>query len=888
MFPGEKLSPLWEKALHSYQEELGSEDDFQTILETDSLDELLDDKQILEPFGPQGRKALDSINRLKPMFTMLNDFSAVLAVSFRAGTTVTALVWGSLRIILTLASAADNTLNEISNMLEELSLTLPRLKSYEETMPLSPELEASLLAVYQEVICFYARVINFFRSHKHWFLLRHSWSDLRSDFQRIAQRIKRSSATIESEVELTRLRRDEQKYGETIDVMANFHAKRPETPEITNYIPFAENLARIDDSRSKFNAILWIAAENLITLGQSFPKRNAVILEVKSWLSSTKSRWLLVIDNADDLDVVKRAWPAGCVGSILITSRDPTVAFSLASNGCQVTPFDTDAGSQALLHIIGIKIDSETDREDAKAITSAMGGLPLALNQIGGFIVQRKISLKSFLPLYNRNSARVDAKGTVSIGYGHTLATVWEMALCRITGSAKILHEILSFLNPDNIPQAFLVNGVLKIKEESLDFIADEMEFLDAQEVLLHGALIDKSTETGDLSVHRLVQRAVIRRMDIKRREEISLLVIAILSANFPDTYSEDVGHQVASWLDSERSLPHIESLVQQIEHFKIFESTNQSFVELLLRCSWYLYERENYSIARSYVEVALRKFVDTQSPAYASAIDLQGLIDLDIGLPAAALRAFEKAYELRTRILPDDAAFLAANQFNIGLAYTELGELETARNYLQQSIDIRLMHDSDRIGNSYSNMASLLLRMGEPDMAEAMLKRCPSLKTFSDETFLRTGNPRFSGDMVLLSRIRLAQGLYDDSLRLASKALSFRKECLGERLKVCDSLYQVAVLLSLSGNSVLAVQLLEECIRISDSLPQVEGIGHQARANYKLSQILKDLGKENESTVYLERAISLRECFNKPHSGDAASGRIVSDFEELVPWMLW
>jgi hypothetical protein len=59
---------------------------------------------------------------------------------------------------------------------------------------------------------------------------------------------------------------------------------------------------------------------------------------------------------------------------------------------------------------------------------------------------------------------------------------------------------------------------------------------------------------------------------------------------------------------------------------------------------------------------------------------------------------------------------------------------------------------------------------------------------------------------MVLLSRIRLAQGLIDDALRLASKALSFRKECLGERLKVCDSLYQVASLLSLGKNTALAL----------------------------------------------------------------------------------
>lgn len=121
-------------------------------------------------------------------------------------------------------------------------------------------------------------------------------------------------------------------------------------------------------------------------------------------------------------------------------------------------------------------------------------------------------------------------------------------------------------------------------------------------------------------------------------------------------------------------------------------------------------------------------------------------MINLDICRPAAAVEAFKEAYAIRSAVLPTGDAFLAANQVNLGLAYTELGELEKARDYLQQSIDIRLMHNSDRIGNSYSNMASLLLRMGKPDEAEAILKSCPSLKDFSDKTFLKTGNPRFSG----------------------------------------------------------------------------------------------------------------------------------------------
>lgn len=90
--------------------------------------------------------------------------------------------------------------------------------------------------------------------------------------------------------------------------------------------------------------------------------------------------------------------------------------------------------------------------------------------------------------------------------------------------------------------------------------------------------------------MHRLIQRAVIRRMGVEEQEKIFSLVVAILSANFPDTYSADIGHQVASWTYCERSLPHIENVVKQSESFKIIKTVSQPFAELLLRCSWYVF----------------------------------------------------------------------------------------------------------------------------------------------------------------------------------------------------------------------------------------------------------------------------------------------------------
>lgn len=162
--------------------------------------------------------------------------------------------------------------------------------------------------------------------------------------------------------------------------------------------------------------------------------------------------------------------------------------------------------------------------------------------------------------------------------------------------------------------------------------------------------------------------------------------------------------------------------------------------------CTRYLYEREQYDQASDYLQTALGILPTHSGLTFASASMLRGLIELDTNDISSALFSFKQALQIRERILEADDAFIASSLNAISLACTELNDLETAKEIGERAIHIRLRTKSDRIGNSYSNMASTLLRMGKPDEAEETLKKCPSLKDFTDETFLNTGNPRFSG----------------------------------------------------------------------------------------------------------------------------------------------
>lgn len=297
---------------------------------------------------------LSSVYRLGPKLKFVDDFSAIIALYFGADTTLTALVWGSIRLMLSHASSATDSLQDIMNMLEELSFTLPRLKVYKKTLPMDRALETALLDVYTEVICFYARAIHFFRINPHVLLRQGAWEKFQLDFARTIRRIKTMSAIVESEADLARMRVEDVKYKEVLELMDDLKKTKihNENAIRCHHIPSGLNsrfwgreqdLKAIDAAlnpdyradtlksfalygmggvgktqialqyanrnRERFNVILWIAADSTISIGQSFldiVKRLGLvtndediqdtvtaILKVKSWLANSRKSSIL-------------------------------------------------------------------------------------------------------------------------------------------------------------------------------------------------------------------------------------------------------------------------------------------------------------------------------------------------------------------------------------------------------------------------------------------------------------------------------------------------------------------------------------------------------------------------------------------------------------------
>lgn len=262
-------------------------------------------------------------------------------------------------------------------------------------------------------------------------------------------------------------------------------------------------------SREQYNIILWVATDSTISVGDSFrpiacelglTKSNeevrvavAAILKVKNWL--TEYRELIqtldesclfvastplahIFDNADDPETLRPAWPAGDHGCVLITTRNFDAAHSFTSSGLQVEPFNKQTGAEVLLRILGLDVAAFENQERAVAISKALCGLPLALIQIDGFILQRRIPLQNFLPLCERNASKIDSKKSGLTDYEYTLSTVWSISLSQLADEPRKLLNLLIYFKPDAIRETVLFEGSKVLNDEAFDFLRDEFEYV--------------------------------------------------------------------------------------------------------------------------------------------------------------------------------------------------------------------------------------------------------------------------------------------------------------------------------------------------------------------------------------------------------------------------
>jgi TIR domain/NB-ARC domain len=189
-------------------------------------------------------------------------------------------------------------------------------------------------------------------------------------------------------------------------------------------------------------------------LRQDAPQE-AVAAQVRGWLELHR-RWLLVLDNVEEPQAVADLLPRSATGHVLVTSRADTGWEPLADSLPVEVLAPTDAAAFLLART---KQEGPPAEAAATTVASLLGGLPLALEQAAAYIAASgTVTLADYAELFATRALELLKRGQ-PLGYQHTVATTWSLALQRLQQAdpaAVGLLTLAAFLAPDDLPQTLL------------------------------------------------------------------------------------------------------------------------------------------------------------------------------------------------------------------------------------------------------------------------------------------------------------------------------------------------------------------------------------------------------------------------------------------------
>ena len=278
-----------------------------------------------------------------------------------------------------------------------------------------------------------------------------------------------------------------------------------------------------------------------------------------SWLSKMKRPWLLVIDNADELN--DPTCPAGVKkickgmlqrthlprkhGHILVTTRanatESKTFLKISNDDClKLQCFSEEEGALFLMQRTGLG-GNDLDPE-AICLAKELGSLPLALEQAAAYISSSPLPLnfKDYLNRYKEVKLRLlkqQHATALSLEAQHRLSThtTWvmnfEYVKERSPAAAKIMR-ISAFFESEFIPFNVINRGSPECNQEELrECSFSYSDICDILKVLSSYSLFSVNHQCKLFRVHKLVQEVV--RDSLTKSERIKTLVECVRVLRF-------------------------------------------------------------------------------------------------------------------------------------------------------------------------------------------------------------------------------------------------------------------------------------------------------------------------------------------------------------------
>ena len=586
----------------------------------------------------------------------------------------------------------------------------------------------------------------------------------------------------------------------------------------------------------EYKYILWANADSLETLIPDFvaiakmlnlpnkdaKEQNLVITSVKLWLE-TVGEWLLIFDNADKPELIEDFFPLKPKGHILVTSRAQMFQNLNIITPVELDKLEPDESVQFLLKRTGRKDVERAEYDAIKQLAKEFDYLPLAMEQAGAYIFQRKSSFQDYLSSYHARGLELLERFPLVTGRDKidtnkkTVATTWSLNFEEVEKASPAAADLLyasAFLSHDNIPFEIISNGAMELGSVLLsllkDIKKDPLIIEDILDPLTKFSLIHRNPGKSLYNIHRMVQVVLRDRMDETDQRMWSERVLKAVNSAFPEV-------EFSNWNTCDILLPHAKACSELIDKYG-FE--NPESANLLNGAGCYLRVRARFEEAHPFFIRALEireKIFKPESEEIAKSLNSLAGLYLDRGIYTESEPLYIRALEIRERILKPDHPDVAKSLNNLASLYQNQGKYAESELLYKRALEIRdkkLRPDHPDIAVSLNNLATLYREQGQGDGAEPLYKRALEIS----EKSLGSAHPDVGTYLNNYASFYRDQGKYAESELLYKRALEIYEKSLGSaHPNVARSLVNLAMLYREHGKYDAAEQLNKRALEISE-----------------------------------------------------------------------
>jgi tetratricopeptide (TPR) repeat protein/transcriptional regulator with XRE-family HTH domain len=625
-------------------------------------------------------------------------------------------------------------------------------------------------------------------------------------------------------------------------------------------------------TQRRYHDILWISAASAETIVTSFVElarllptlvsqeetnQHTIIAAILRWLEQREQPWLLLVDNADDLDLVQPYLPRQGNGHILLTTRAHAVG-ALASS-VEVDTMGIMEGTHLLLrraHRFSAASPEEID--EAINVVIALAQFPLAIDQAGAYIEETGCSLHDYLHIYQQHrSALLARRGKQATSYPDPIATTWSLSFAQVQRSNPAAAELLrlcAVLAPDHIPEELLIEGAPFWPPLLQEAVADRFTFNQMLETLLAFSLVKRLSEERMLSIHRLVQAVQTDHMEAQTQRAWSEQVVRAVQAVFPQDPKN-----VNTWPQCLRYLEQVEACDTFIRQHQLLLSEG---ADLLDRTGSYFLEHAMRTQAESLYRHALairEQCFGVEHPQTAASLNHLAIFHRDNGNYKEAEPLYLRALRIREQHLGPHHLDTADSLDSLANLYESQRDYEKAEPLYLRALSIQEQHLGPHHPDTaltLHHLAILYQDQGKYGQAEPLGLRALRIQ----EQHLGPHHPDTINSLGWLGVIYYFQGKYAEAERIYQRVIEIQEQQFGSfHFYTATTLCALTQLYMDQGRYREAEPL---CLRARDIYEQQLGPLHSHTADILACQAMLFLkqGKHVQAEELALRAIDIHE----------------------------